>query len=102
MKTMNELERPFYAFNKEFEEGVLFHFLGMEIKFEGELQAREREPKYYAVRELGISNYDDPFNDSGFKCMKAWTKGEIDKAIAHNRSCLLKEKDILLKRGSLY
>jgi hypothetical protein len=25
--------------------------------------------------------------------------GKIKRAIAHNRSCLLKERDILLKRG---
>jgi len=24
---------------------------------------------------------------------------EFDKAIAHNRACLLKERDILIKRG---
>ena len=92
------LERPFYAFNSEFERGVLFYELGREIDFDGELQ-RGTEPKKAVVRDLGISNYDDPFYDRGLWCMKAWEAGEFDAAIAHNRACLLKERDILLKRG---
>jgi len=31
--------------------------------------------------------------------MYAWQAGEFDKAVAHNRACLMKERDILLKRG---
>ena len=37
--------------------------------------------------------------DNGKLCMEAWQKGQLEKAIAHNRSCLLKERDILLRRG---
>lgn len=92
------LERPFYAFNSEFERGVLFYELGKKINFEGELQ-EGRESKANARSYLGIPNYDDPFYDKGLLCMKAWEAGEFDRAIAHNRACLLKEKDILLKRG---
>jgi len=98
-KIINGLERPFYAFNSGFERGVLFHNLGMEVDFDRELQRREREAKARAVRELGIPNYDDPFFDNGLKCMRAWENGEFDKAIVHNRACLLKERDILLQRG---
>ena len=98
-KIINGLERPFYAFNTGFERGVLFHNLGMKVDFDRELQIREREPKARAVGELGIPNYDDPFFDNGLKCMTAWENGEFDKAIAHNRACLLKERDILLQRG---
>jgi len=97
-KIINGLERPFYAFNSGFERGVLFYNLGMKIDFDRELQ-RGRESKAGAVRELGIPNYDDPFFDNGLKCMIAWKNGEFDEAIAHNRACLLKERDILLKRG---
>ena len=95
---IDNLERPFYAFNSEFERSILFYELGKKIDFEGELQQEKYESKANAVRDLGISNYDDPFYDNGFLCMKAWEAGEFDKAIAHNRACLLKEKDILLKR----
>jgi len=95
---IDSLERPFYAFNSEFERGVFFHELGKEIDFNGELQ-EIRESKARAVRDLGIPNYDDPFHDRGLWCMNAWHNGEFDKAIAHNRACLLKERDILLKRG---
>ena len=92
------LERPFYAYNSEFERGVFFYNLGMKVSFDGELQ-QGRESKRKAVRQLGISNYDDPFFDRGLYCMDAWAKGEFNRAIAHNRACLLKERDIILKRG---
>ena len=95
---IDSLERPFYAFNSEFERGVLFYELGKKINFEGELQ-EGRESKANARSYLGIPNYDDPFYDKGLLCMKAWEAGEFDRAIAHNRACLLKERDILLKRG---
>jgi len=96
---IDSLERPFYAFNSEFERSVLFYALGKEINFDGELQKEKFESKVDAVRDLDISNYDDPFYSRGFPCIKAWKDGEFDKAIAHNRACLLKERDILIKRG---
>ena len=95
---IDSLDRPFYAFNSDFERGVLFYELGKEIDFDGELQ-EGRESKANACNYLGISNYNDPFYDKGYLCMKAWEDGEFDKAIAHNRACLLKERDILIKRG---
>ena len=109
MKAVNELrertgtiidglEKPFYAYNTEFERSVLFYELGKEIGFDRELQ-EGREAKAKARSYLGILNYDDPFYDNGYLCMKAWENGEFDRAMAHNRACLLKERDILLKRG---
>ncbi len=95
---IDSLERPFYAFNSEFERGVLFYELGKEIDFDGELNEEKYESKSDAVRDLDISNYDDPFYSRGFPCMQAWKDGQFDKAIAHNRACLLKERDILIKR----
>jgi len=97
-KIIDTLERPFYAFNCNFERSVLFYELGKEIVFDGELQKEKYESKVNAVGDLGIPNYDDPFYDRGFPCMKAWESGEFEKAIAHNRACLLKERDILIKR----
>jgi hypothetical protein len=93
------LQRPFYAFNCNFESGVWFHLTGMEIKFDGELQGEPYESKKNAILKLRISNYDDPFWDKGLMCIKAWNDKDFAKAIAHNRACLLKERDILLKRG---
>ena len=98
VEIINSLERPFYAFNTEFERGVFFHQLGKKIDFDGELQ-RGRESKAKARKRLGIPNYDDPFYDRGLWCMNAWHNGEFDAAIAHNRACLLKERDILIKEG---
>ena len=96
-KMIDSLARPFYAYNTEFERSVLFYELGREIDFDRELQ-EGRESKANACRYLGIPNYDDPFYDRGVLCMRAWQDGEFDRAIAHNRACLLKERDILLKR----
>lgn len=94
-----ELERPFYAFNTNFESSVWFHQINKKIIFDGELQGFPRERKGNARKSLGIPNYDDPFHDNGRACMEAWEKGQYDKAIAHNRACLLKERDILIIRG---
>jgi hypothetical protein len=95
---LNRLERPFYAFNADFESSVWFHHVGIIINFDGELQKFKFEKKVEARKSLNILNYDDPFNDDGWLCSKAWHREEFDKAIAHNRACLLKERDILLKR----
>lgn len=96
---INDLPRPLFAFNTTFERAVLFHQLGQQFRFDGELQKEKFEPKARAVRHLGIPNYDDPFFDKGILCMQAWEDGEYDQAVAHNRACLLKERDILLLRG---
>ena len=97
-KIIDSLERPFYAFNSAFERGVLFNELGKEIDFDGELQ-EGHESKANIRNYLGIPNYSDPFYDNGYLCMMAWKKGQFDSAMAHNRACLLKERDILLKRS---
>ncbi len=96
---IDSLDRPFYAFNSDFERGVLFYELGKEIDFDGELNEEKYEPKSDAVRNLGIPNSDDPFYDKGLLCMQAWQDEEFDRAMAHNRACLLKERDILMIRG---
>ncbi len=97
-KIIDSLEKPFYAYNTEFERCVLFYALGKEVDFARELQ-EGHESKKYACSCLGIFNYDDPFFDNGYLCLQAWENGDYERAIAHNRACLLKEKDILLKRG---
>lgn len=94
------LNRPFYAFNCEFESSVLYHSCDLNLDFDHELNSEKYEPKRNAVRRLGIGNYGDPFDGDGKKCKEAWLRGDaIDKCIEHNRACLLKERDILLKRG---
>ena len=94
-----DLSKPYFAFNCNFESGVLFHQCGMQIDFDGELQGVAFERKKDAILQLRIPNYDDPFFDVGFMCIKAWNTKDFKKAIAHNRACLLKERDILVKRG---
>lgn len=94
-----KLRKPLFAFNCCFERGVLFHFCGMVVDFDGELNKDRYEGKGEVRAGLEIDNYDDPFNDVGRDCMRAWSKGEYGLSIRHNRSCLLKERDILIKRG---
>jgi len=94
------LNKPLYAFNCDFESSVLFHFCDLNVHFDHELNSTKYEAKSSAVRILNIDDYDDPFYGDGKKCMDTWLRGdEIDKCFEHNRSCLLKERDILLKRG---
>jgi len=76
----------------------LSYELDKEIDFDGELQ-EDRESKANARSYLDIPNYDDPFYDKGLLCMQAWQDEEFDRAMAHNRACLLKERDILMIRG---
>ena len=71
----------------------------MQIDFEGELQGVPFERKKDAILQLRIPNYEDPFHDLGLLCIKAWHAKDFKKVIAHNRACLLKERDILVKRG---
>jgi hypothetical protein len=96
---LSTLQKPFFAFNCSFESSVWFHQIGFKINFEGELQKYKYEKKKDAILSVSIPNYDDPFFDIGLKCIEAWNCGNIRDAIAHNRACLLKEKDLLLKRG---
>lgn len=97
-RLLPELEKPFFAFNSIFEKGVLFHFLGTAVEF-GELNKERYENKENVIKLLGVSQYSDPFNGSGKLCMQTWLRGDLKRAMAHNRACLLKERDILLKRG---
>ena len=64
-----------------------------------ELNSEKFEAKRNVVQFLKIPSYEDPFSDNGLLCSQAWLDGYIDRAITHNRSCLLKERDVLLKRG---
>jgi len=98
-RTIPNLNTPLYAFQCCFERGVLYHSLGITISIDGELNKDKREWKGDAVASLGIENYDDPFSDIGRKCKEELEKGNTEPCIKHNRSCLLKERDILLKRG---
>lgn len=107
-------KRPFYAFNAEFEIGVLFWFIEEVVPFDRDIQflikaesgAMIPEAKRYVVKNLGIPNFDDPFNDVGKLVQDSWKKyletgdeSHLMDIIHHNRACLLKEYWILEKRG---
>lgn len=108
-----QVDRPFYAFNTEFEKGVLYWFLGTTVMFDRDLMLKVTthdgrkvwESKRRLVEELAIPSFNDPFFDMGHKVPEAWKKFQntgnwkfILEIIQHNRACLLKELSILRKR----
>jgi hypothetical protein len=99
LKLVPSFEKPLFAFQSKFERGVFHHAYGIKLDIHGELNNKPREWKGYACSDLDIPQYDDPFNNDGKLCATAWVNGNHPQAIKHNRSCLLKERDILLKRS---
>jgi hypothetical protein len=67
------LARPYYSFNCNFDSGVLYHHIGIQIDFEGELQNVEFERKKDAILSLRIPNYDDPFSITAFYASRPGT-----------------------------
>ncbi len=101
IRKMRESLSPLYAFSKPFEEGCYYwnsNYQFLEIDYE--LQGRVYEKKQVVTNSLAIRNYSDPFHGDGGKCKDAFLSGDLDKVVAHNRACLLKENQILLKRGA--
>jgi len=107
------VKRPFYAFNAEFEMGVLHWFLGRSVKFDRDLMLKTVtacgnqvwESKRVLVKCLGIQNFDDPFWDLGYKVPDSWQRYQatgdkkfLEDIVLHNRACLLKEHAILNTR----
>lgn len=93
------LENPLFACNCHFEQGVLYHLFSVRLVFDGELNKEKYELKRQAVKVLFTPNYDGPYYDDGSKCITSWQKGDYESSIKHIRSCLLKERDILVKRN---
>lgn len=94
-------KRPWYAFNKEFEEKFL------PITIDIELQHRERESAFGALLEEGLlSHYNllcDPlFNEEISRFWDAWNSTKdmlfVSKIVRHNYCCLAKEYYLKLKR----
>jgi len=90
------LPRPFYAFNKVFEEQML----GIEI--DRELQAEEFEKKREAIKIMGLH---DPFDGLGYKVVDAWNnyitshdKHHLCLIMNHNEACLLLETCLAIVR----
>jgi len=101
LKLIKKFERPFYAFNKEFEEG----FLG--INFDGELQKQEMEPAFAALKSEELlemyNRLSDPLDgEEVTRFWNLWTKTKepalLVKIAQHNYCCLVKELMLMLKR----
>jgi uncharacterized protein YprB with RNaseH-like and TPR domain len=97
-QSLSNSPRPFFAFNKSFEEDMLG------ISIDGELQAQPYEKKSRAVV---VSRLADPFNGNGIEVIDAWRRyrstGDIRTLIPimdHNESDLLLETCLLLVRHS--
>ena len=94
-------KRPWYAFNKEFEEKFL------PIAVDLELQQREFESAFGALLEDGLLGYydllcDPLFNEEIKRFWEAWKSIKdlvfVSKIVRHNYCCLAKEYYLKLKR----
>lgn len=102
---LGETSHPYYAFNVGCDMALLSNLLGREIRFDRELQY-EYERKRDVVQNFRIPNFDDPFNGLGYLAAREWTKHLetretpcVKRIIAHNLACVLKEYNILMRRG---
>ena len=98
LKFSDTFKHPLYAFFTEFETGVIYCATGKKIIFDGDLKIGTGS-KETTVIEFGINQYEDPFPGVGFRCIQEFKKGNIDDCLKHNEACILKERDILFKRG---
>lgn len=101
VEQMPIFSEPWFAFNKECEEGFCGKIVAQE------LQAVERESAYGALKnEMLLDHYDllnDPlFNEEIPAFWEAWRKTGnpifISKIVRHNYCCLAKEYYLKLKR----
>jgi hypothetical protein len=91
-------QKPLHAFFTEFESGVIYCATGIKVNFDRELKIGSGG-KESIVKKIGIRAYDDPFPGAGVKCIEEFKGGNIADCLKHNRACLLKERDLLIKRG---
>ena len=97
---LKSLSRPFWAFYKQCEQGIIYNRLGIPYEF-WELNEWKFESKRSAEKKYDIPNFDDPFHGDGKLVWKAWEEGNIDDCVKHNRACLLKEAEIWKRRFNL-
>jgi len=93
--------RPWYAFNKEFEEKFL------PVVIDKELQQNERESAFGALVDEGLLDHygllcDPLFNEEVCRFWDAWKSTQdmvfVSKIIRHNYCCLAKEYYLKQKR----
>lgn len=93
--------RPWYAFNKEFEEKFL------PIMTDQELQKHERESAFGALLDEGLLDHygllcDPLFSEEVCRFWDAWKSTQdmvfVSKIVRHNYCCLAKEYYLKLKR----
>lgn len=94
----NFLSNPLYAYNTGFEYGVIWSSTRVFVEGFREIKV-DSLGKEAAVKKYKLDAYDDPFPGAGIRCMEEFQRGNIEPCLAHNRACLLKERDLLLLRG---
>jgi hypothetical protein len=104
-QSLEKRKHPYYAFNTEFDMALLSKLLEQEIIFDRDIMV-ERVKKEMQIRNLGISNFDDPFNGNGCLAGSSWKRHletkeikHVHNVMAHNRACVLKEYSLLLRLG---
>jgi len=93
-----KMPRPFFAFNKAFEEAMLG------IHIDGELQVEAYEKK---SRAIAVAQLHDPYNGYGIEVIDAWNRfresqnlQHLHEIMEHNESDLLLETCLLVVRHS--
>lgn len=101
VKSIQTQKRPWYAFNKEFEEKFL------PVRVDNELQRYDRESAFGALVEEGLLDHynslcDPLFNEEIPRFWEAWKLTTdmlfVSKIVRHNYCCLAKEYYLKLKR----
>jgi len=98
LEELVKMPRPFFAFNKVFEEATLG------IHIDGELQAEAYEKK---SRAIAVAKLHDPYNGHGIRVIDAWNRfrqsqnlEHLHEIMEHNESDLLLETCLLVVRHS--
>ena len=89
---LKTLKQPFWAFNKIFEESIIYLHFGKMYEF-WELNSWRYESKREAEQVLNIPQFSDPFEGHGELVLEEWPDNHQD-CVLHNRACLLKEHQI--------
>lgn len=105
-KSLAKTKHPYYAFNAGFDVAILSKLLCNQVLFDRELQQRAFQSKGRYRQNLGVPNFDDPFQDKGELAGLEWKKHlktkereSVKKIMAHNLACVLKEYCILVRGG---
>jgi len=89
-----DLDEPYLALNTAFERHILKKYCDMTPVFTDVRGLGVIASKKWLRDELGLPDYNDPFDCNGNECRIQWDLGNYDPCIIHNQACLQLERDI--------